>query len=275
MEKIGRLSVLKEAEVKLRDAAANPAETGPEVWRLEGRIEVSSEEEMAAAEYTPQAPPKFKVDDVVKEVENAYGRSIVPEPNISCVEKGGLLERIEPEPAPSAQGNDVGAEGDIVMDHTNSHLLDQFGTPPTSQEASTAAGGDVSAAARTGVSGDVEMGGTASNEPTQTNTAEGETGDWVMVGNEGNATKAAGANTGGSTPGSGLTPGQVSTGLETSNFDDATNFTNMDSAGDALAAYGEQHDLDLPDLDNSAFGDAFHASDNEGGHHHPEEDEMS
>lgn len=279
MEKIGRLSVLKEAESKLRDAAANPAETGSEVWRLEGRIELPSEEETPAADYTAQAP-KFKVDDVVKEVEHAYGRSIVPEPNISCVEKGGLLERIEPEPAPPAESNGVGAEGDIVMDHTNSHLLDQFGTPPASHPSQEASGPGPTGgadAARTGIpqqggpSGDVEMGGTASNEPTQTNTAEGETGDWVIVGNEGNATKAAGTgpNTAGGTPGSGL-----NTGLETSNFDDATNFTNMDSAGDALAAYGEQHDLDLPDLENSAFGDAFHASDNEAVHH-PEEDEMS
>ena len=52
-------------------------------------------------------------------------------------------------------------------------------------------------------------------------------------------------------------------------------FTNIDCAGDALAAYTEQHDgLDLPDLENSAFGDAFHASDNEHSHH-PDADEMS
>jgi hypothetical protein len=52
-------------------------------------------------------------------------------------------------------------------------------------------------------------------------------------------------------------------------------FTNIDSAGDALAAYSEQNDgLDLPDLDNSAFGDAFHASDNEHSHN-PDADEMS
>lgn len=62
-------------------------------------------------------------------------------------------------------------------------------------------------------------------------------------------------------------PGDAS--LESTGFD----FTNIDSAGDALAAYTDQNDvLDLPEMD-SAFGDAFHASDNE--HHDPDADEMS
>jgi hypothetical protein len=289
MEKLIRLEILRDAEQRLRDAATDPSETGTEIWRLEGRIDLPDEEE-TPADNTVRAP-KYKVDDVVKELEASYGRSIVPEPNISCVEKGGLLERIEPEPAPP-ESNGVGqAEGDIVMDNTDSHLLDEFGTPATStpgqgQEASATAATDGSAAGQTStktglpqLDGDVEMGG-ASNQPNQTHTAEGETGDWVVVDNEA-AVKDAGSaadKLNVATPGSGapsMTPGQATAGLETSNFDDATNFTNMDSAGDALAAYGEQHDLDLPDLDNSAFGDAFHASDNEIGHHPGDEDDMS
>ena len=88
--------------------------------------------------------------------------------------------------------------------------------------------------------------------------AAGETGDWVMVSNESKPGNAA--------------PGTGESNLESANFDD---FTNIDSAGDALAAYTEQNDgLDLPDLDNSAFGDAFHASDNEHSHN-PDADEMS
>ncbi|KAL1966338.1 hypothetical protein VTN77DRAFT_4691 [Rasamsonia byssochlamydoides] len=277
MEKIGRLSVLKEAEMKLRDAAANPSETGSEIWRLEGRIDLPSEEETSTADYTVRTP-KYKVDDVVKELENSYGRSIVPEPNISCVEKGGLLERIEPEPAPPAESNDFGSPPTSTP-----------GQGPPSTAAAATAGSAVTTAGQTATSGpggssvpqldgDVEMGGAASNEPTQSNTAHGETGDWVMVDKKDHSTAGAGDKPTVDTPSSGapgLTPGAATSGLETSNFDDATNYTNMDSAGDALAAYGEQHDLDLPDLENSAFGDAFHASDNEGGHHHPEEDEMS
>lgn len=109
-----------------------------------------------------------------------------------------------------------------------------------------------------------------------TNTAAGETGDWVMVNNEKQNQGSERPPTAG-TSGSGaqgLTPGQAGgdTGLDTSNFD----FTNMDSAGDALAAYTEQNEgLDLPDLETSAFGDAFHASDHENTHHHHEADDMS
>ena len=108
-----------------------------------------------------------------------------------------------------------------------------------------------------------------------TNTAAGETGDWVMVNNEKQGQGSDRPPTAG-TSGSGaqgLTPGQAGgdAGLDTSNFD----FTNMDSAGDALAAYTEQNEaLDLPDLETSAFGDAFHASDHENTHHH-EADDMS
>jgi hypothetical protein len=121
------------------------------------------------------------------------------------------------------------------------------------------------------------MGG-ASNESTHPHTAQEETGDWVVVDNEAKAGQHSDKPYAGpavDTPGSGLTPGNGgNSGLETSNFDDAANFTNMDSAGDALAAYDDHDDLDLPDLENSAFGDAFHASDNEMGHHH-DDDEMS
>jgi hypothetical protein len=95
-------------------------------------------------------------------------------------------------------------------------------------------------------------------------TASGETGDWVMVSDKKDDTPGSGLQ--------GLTPGNTGadSGLDGANFD----FTNMDSAGDALAAYTEQNDgLDLPDLENSAFGDAFHASDNENTHHH--DDDMS
>lgn len=40
--------------------------------------------------------------------------------------------------------------------------------------------------------------------------------------------------------------------------DDFDNVGDMDTAGDALAQYGEGDDLDLDNMDDSAFGDAFH-----------------
>jgi len=58
------------------------------------------------------------------------------------------------------------------------------------------------------------------------------------------------------------------TGLETPDFDMGGDFDNLDvdTAGDALASYGDDgDDLNLDNVEDSAFGDAFH----------PEEDDIS
>ena len=266
MERFNRTSLFKDAELRLRDAATNPAETGSEIWRLEGRVEIPTEDGTPPVESVEQGKPKHKVDDIIREVESAYQKQITPEPKISCVQKGGLLEKIEPEHKADSM------MGDMVMDTDN--LLDQFAN--NQQPDTTAAPGQSGAtqpAQPQGSGMDVEM-NLGNGRPT--NTAAGETGDWVMVNNEKQNQGSERPPTAG-TSGSGaqgLTPGQAGgdTGLDTSNFD----FTNMDSAGDALAAYTEQNEgLDLPDLETSAFGDAFHASDHENTHHHHEADDMS
>lgn len=265
MERFNRTSLFKDAELRLRDAATNPAETGSEIWRLEGRVEIPTEDGTPPVESVEQGKPKHKVDDIIREVESAYQKQITPEPKISCVQKGGLLEKIEPEHKADS------TMGDMVMDTDN--LLDQFAN--NQQPDTTAAPGQSGAtqpAQPQGSGMDVEM-NLGNGRPT--NTAAGETGDWVMVNNEKQGQGSDRPPTAG-TSGSGaqgLTPGQAGgdAGLDTSNFD----FTNMDSAGDALAAYTEQNEaLDLPDLETSAFGDAFHASDHENTHHH-EADDMS
>lgn len=242
MERFNRSSLFKDAELRLRDAAANPAETGAEVWRLEGRVIIPAEEGGTPQLDYLEEKAKYKVDDVIRDVETAWKKQIMPEPKVSCVEKGGLLEKIEPE-----HKDEPDFTNDMVMDQADSHLLSQFGTPGADGTGAT------SGQAMPGheIPGDVDMdlgdqlaGGGAN-----------ENGGWVMVNNE---HKVSGAG-----------PGDAS--LEGASFD----FTNIDSAGDALAAYTEQHDgLDLPDLENSAFGDAFHASDNEDSHQ-PDADEMS
>ncbi|KAH8705553.1 hypothetical protein BGW36DRAFT_353955 [Talaromyces proteolyticus] len=275
LEKVRRLTILKEGERRLREAGAYPSETGPEVWRMEGRIDTSNEDEITVEDFSLQVP-RYKVDDVVKDLEKEYGQTISLDSNISCVEKGGLLERIEP------VEDTLGADTDMLMDTS---LLDQFvasstSTPGQQIPSNLDGAGDSRQPMGEVKDTDVEMGGAV--ESLQHSTAAGETGDWVVVdnGKQGNVQGPperllpGNGQIAGDTPGSGLTPGNGH-GLETSNFDDATNFTNMDSAGDALAAYDDQHDgLDLPDLDNSAFGDAFHASDHELGLH-PDEDEMA
>jgi hypothetical protein len=243
MERFNRSSLFKDAELRLRDAAADPSATGTEVWRLEGRIVVPNEEgETPQLDYLEEKA-KYKVNDVVRDVETAWKKHIVPEPKVSCVEKGGLLEKIEPEQKEEPES----FTNDMVIDQADSHLLNQFGGPGGNGAALTQPGADISGDVDMDMGNQLGAGGTA-----------GETGDWVMVNNENKDGHAA----------SGAGEGN----LESANFDD---FTNIDSAGDALAAYTEQNDgLDLPDLDNSAFGDAFHASDNEHSHN-PDADDMS
>jgi hypothetical protein len=236
MQRFNRTSLLKDAEIRLRESAADPAEKGPEIWRLEGRVVIPTEEETPQLDYV-EDKAKYKVDDIVREVETAWKKQIVSEPKVSCVEKGGLLEKIEPEhkDEPDSFTNDM------VMDHDDAHLLNQFGSPVVGGPgmSSVSVNGQPIPA---GISADIDMdlGDQLHGAP------NGETNDWVMV----NETKDHGPVGG--------------------EFD----FTNIDSAGDALAAYSEQNDgLDLPDLDNSAFGDAFHASDNEHSHN-PDTDEI-
>lgn len=63
-------------------------------------------------------------------------------------------------------------------------------------------------------------------------------------------------------------PPAPETGLDTPDFDMGGDFDNVDvdTAGDALASYGNDgDDLNLDDVEDSAFGDAFH----------PEEDDIS
>lgn len=235
MERFNRSSLFKDAELRLRQSAAHPDESGPEVWRLEGRIIVPSEDDAAPPlDFVEEEKAKYKVDDVVRGVEDTWKKQIKPEPKVSCVEKGGLLEKIEPEPKePESFTNDM------VLDDDN-HLLNQFGSPAVGNNEQSLPGG---------VPADVEM-----DLGDQLAGGPGENSEWVMVNNENKEGGAAGGDT---------------------SLEGGFDFTNIDSAGDALAAYTEQNDgLDLPDLDNSAFGDAFHASDNEHAHH-PDADDIS
>ncbi|PGH33393.1 hypothetical protein GX50_03780 [[Emmonsia] crescens] len=342
LEKMKRITTLKEAELALRDAYIDPEDVGDEFWRVEGHLDTSTREESPQVEY-PDNRPKAKVGDVISNLEKTLGKSIVPVTEVSCVERGGLQERVAP--PESANGSTA---GDVDMGDAGISLPTKFEeaadsaqqqqpsavtsagpvlapvTAPTAQltEAEKVTAPPPSATTQTpstsgtslptepskpDASGDVEMGGVEFENPptTTTTTTDQETGEWVIINKEENAaprdssitvvtaaegndkpptstepTGAAAATTttttttGIDTPASGiqgLTPaanndlGESST-LETSNFDDATGFGNIDSAGDALAAYSEQNDeLGMGDLDNSAFGEAFHVSEAERG----------
>lgn len=149
---------------------------------------------------------------------------------------------------------------------------------------------------------DVEMAGLGDEDDQIPASGEGDGSEWVMVNNDekpaegeevpaeveeelneintphdqsamqqSNDTPGAFMNTPGSglqglTPAEPTEPTTDTAALEESHhFDDAGDFSNIDSAGDALAAYGDEQneELSLDGLDNSAFGEAFHASDAE------------
>ncbi|KAK2623980.1 hypothetical protein QTJ16_006614 [Diplocarpon rosae] len=93
-------SLISHAEKELRTAVDDPAETGPEVWRLEGRIEEDEEEEKSKV--VTKAPPK--VSDIVAQVEASVGRHAAAVKELIRIQDGGY------EAAPntgSPQGNAV------------------------------------------------------------------------------------------------------------------------------------------------------------------------
>lgn len=108
---------------------------------------------------------------------------------------------------------------------------------------------------------DVEMSGMANSD-------EKAGDDWVVVNENAGSAQQSGSNPQASTNSNTATNDQTTLGQSTvdadtgSMFDsvpDFTNFDGIDSAGDALADFGQDDNMGLGDLvDDSAFGDAFH-----------------
>ncbi|OJD22075.1 hypothetical protein ACJ73_06587 [Blastomyces percursus] len=345
LEKMKRITVLKEAELALRDAYVDPEDVGNEFWRVEGHLDVSAIEESSQIEYTDNRP-KAKVHDIISKLEKTLGKSIVPVTEVSCIEEGGLQKRVAPPEIPSSaaiEDVDMGDAGislpekavDSVQQqpsggtsagpvpapapapaaptaqHTENEKTSTLPPSAATQAVPTLGPSLPTEPSKPGATVDVEMGGVevAKTPPTTTTAGGQQTGESVIVNKEENAapqdpsvnvaavvekpstttesmgaaaapvlaqppasTSTTAAVIGADTPISGiqgLTPAATTdlgeaSALETSNFDDATGFSNMDSAGDALAAYSEQNDeLGMGDLDNSAFGEAFHTSEAE------------
>ncbi|RKF53993.1 SWI/SNF and RSC complexes subunit ssr4 [Golovinomyces cichoracearum] len=84
-----RSSLLEKAEKELCLAAAHPSDTGPEFWRLEGRIEEDASDEKKGTSFVP------KVSEIVSKVEAAFGRNIVPVEELIRIQDGGYEEPCE------------------------------------------------------------------------------------------------------------------------------------------------------------------------------------
>ncbi|OWP06662.1 hypothetical protein B2J93_5141 [Marssonina coronariae] len=153
MAKFRKGSLISNAEKELRTAVDQPAETGPEVWRLEGRIEEDEEEEEEKkTKAAIKAPPK--VSDIVAQVEASVGRHAAAVKELIRIQDGGYEEAptiISPQalavPTPhaatpasqygSAHASQTGSNGsqhsgvlvgdaDVNMSNSAAGLLDQY-----------------------------------------------------------------------------------------------------------------------------------------------------
>ncbi|KAF5023586.1 hypothetical protein F66182_4344 [Fusarium sp. NRRL 66182] len=315
LAKFKESSILNVKEKELRTVVEG---TGPEIWRVEGRVDPHDED------HTLHSVSTKTIEEVVSEVENATGKKVHAKPTVSRIQDGGY-QAPAPEPAqapatqlsqqPSRSGSQNSGimigESDIDMGGTVAGLLDQmhtgvsntstplnnFGTPqPQHSAAQSGTGTPSNANLPSGSGGDITMGGTqGSKDHTATAPDQGTgSGDWVVVPKDGSThdpsqanqgvtsdTASANANTptaagadaaksGAKTTSAGATPAAGTPGGSIS-FDqnDFSSLGDLDTAGDALASFdgptldgsagelGEGLDLSM-DMDDSAFGDAFH-----------------
>jgi hypothetical protein len=340
LAKFQKGSLITISEEQLRTAVDDPTDTGPEYWRLEGRIDDEDNEDgKAVSRVLP------KVDDIVAQVEASVGRHAAAVKELIRIQDGGYEEALaipspppapaEPTPQITPPGSHNGSThsgvlvGDADLDMSNSAagMLDQyhtglssnatpgsnFPTPqPHLQQSSVgtpnlnipspqpAALPNTQQPSET----DVNMADGPSNEQSSSNDQPG--GDWVVVPPGGVSPTTAQAQPPtvsadqtqshpphtASAPISTASPFPLTGGTSAVNTpglpdfhtspNDFADLGDLDTAGDALASYeglgeGEMGDLgDLGemgmdmggDMDDSAFGDAFHGVEQ---HHHEEE----
>ncbi|KAI9775144.1 MAG: hypothetical protein M1839_001395 [Geoglossum umbratile] len=136
MAKLQKGSIIKSAEVRLRDAMVDPTSKGTEIWRLEGQYEVRGDTEDGEGVGVVVYKSKESVDNIVKEVETAMGKNIEPLKPLVCVQKGGLEEKTTNGYPDYSGPNGLlnGGIGDGYIDVGNSAggLLDQLGVSSTS-----------------------------------------------------------------------------------------------------------------------------------------------
>ncbi|KAK7430873.1 hypothetical protein QQZ08_002663 [Neonectria magnoliae] len=334
LAKFKESSLLNGKEKELRGVVES---TGPEVWRIEGRLDPHDEDA------APHSTAKKTIDEIVAEVETSIGRKVEAKSSVSRVQEGGF-QAPAPEPAPApvtqlsrqpsqaeSQVSGVMVESDVDMGGTVAGLLDQMGTGlsatstpvnnfPTPQAqlsaahsgAATPSNANAPSPAPPRPSGqlatsgdDIAMGGTEEPVKESTGTAPDHgtgSGDWIVIPKGGatpdpNAPTATLATGTASTavPGSATEDGQAAKQDPASNkslsaaatpavtdggsvsFDqnDFSSLGDLDSAGDALAGFdgptldgsagelGDGLDLNM-DMDDSAFGDAFHGVETSG-----------
>ncbi|TAQ89955.1 hypothetical protein B7494_g1738 [Chlorociboria aeruginascens] len=301
LAKFKKGSIVTVAEKELRAAVDNPSDTGPEYWRLEGRIDNDDDDDGKAIHKTP-----LKVDDILAQVEASLGRHTAAVHELRRIQDGGYEEAIalssprisrQPSHAGSHQSGIMIGEADVDMGGSAAGLLDQyhsglspnpttsnFPTPQAHLHGNSGSGTPSHLQApspQPQSTRDINMAdpGISNEQPSATDS----TGDWVVIppggvspANSTSTTKSAQGPTA-NDPSTELSDPQAQDQNEpvpdfpTNDSTDFPDLADLDSAAEALAGYGDngEGDLDLGldmdvAMDDSAFGDAFHGVESAG-----------
>jgi hypothetical protein len=132
MARFKRNALIAQAELELRTAVHDPADIGPEYWRLEGRTDDKVDDDRKQV-----AKIHDRVDEIVAQVEASLGRHAVAVEELKRIQDGGL-EESQPAPSPPAsrqasrsgsqQSGVLIGDGDLDMGGSAAGLLDQFHT---------------------------------------------------------------------------------------------------------------------------------------------------
>jgi hypothetical protein len=132
MARFKRNALIAQAELELRTAVHDPADVGPEYWRLEGRTDDKVDDDRKQV-----AKIHERVDEIVAQVEASLGRHAIAVEELKRIQDGGL-EESQPVPSPpvsrqpsrsgSQQSGVLIGDGDLDMGGSAAGLLDQFHT---------------------------------------------------------------------------------------------------------------------------------------------------
>lgn len=297
---------------KERELKSLVEKTGPEAWRIEGRVDATENDE--GEQHTTS---KHTLDEIVQQVESNLGRKIESKPALSRIQEGGYqIPPPEPEPEPEAEpapapaeqmsrqisqagsqnSGMMGGDTDMDMGDTAAGLLDQMhtgmssaSTPanfPTPQaqlsagQSTAATPANVNAPSPAPLQAAPQADATmAEPEAPAPAPAQGEAdGDWVVVPkdgttdpNVGTAPDAKPAQSEEPKVPSVTKASAEATPAGSNSFDqnDFSSLGDLDTAGDAMSGFdapemdgdagdlGEDLDLNM-EMEDSAFGDAFH-----------------
>lgn len=281
MAKLRQGSLVRDAERRLRSAVIDPSENSHN-----NPIPPSDGDIMAAG-----IRQLGRIDEVAGDVERSLSRNIDVVHQVKCVQKGGLEERAPPV---VSQANDalppISSAAMLDASMTEPILPDNVpGFPEFDEKADwMQADPDTDTVPDNLDIGDtplqhsnnIQASEPASNrEPAPQN---GDAGDWVMVDRQDEGSITTGADI---PQINNLNPAAAdqtdldklavdlpdfsadvqdlnADGFEGNEFDDTVDFSNLDTAGEALAGYEANDGMDTDEhvglLDDSAFGDAFH-----------------